>query len=73
MERFKVCEKETKTKAYSKEGLSMQTKKGKDKDDGPKQAIYQWIDDMTEQLSEQQSELESQMEGFGAGGKKKGK
>jgi CCR4-NOT transcription complex subunit 3 len=27
MERFKVCEKETKTKAFSKEGLSLQSRK----------------------------------------------
>ncbi len=26
MERFKVCEKETKTKAFSKEGLSLQSR-----------------------------------------------
>jgi CCR4-NOT transcription complex subunit 3 len=42
MERFKVCEKETKTKAYSKEGLAASAKK--DAKSLAKLEIYEWID-----------------------------
>lgn len=43
MERFKVLEKETKTKAYSKEGLSLVTKKKTDPRADPKYETISWI------------------------------
>ena len=66
-----MCEKETKTKAYSKEGLSLQARKDKDSRDTVKQPLYAWLDEMIERLEEQQTELEGELEGFSAGGKKK--
>ena len=44
MEKFKVLEKETKTKAYSKEGLSKGLKKKKDPKANPKYPTMKWID-----------------------------
>jgi CCR4-NOT transcriptional regulation complex NOT5 subunit len=41
MERFKVLERETKTKAYSKEALSQHTRKNKDPTLNPKYETYQ--------------------------------
>ena len=74
MERFKVLEKETKTKAYSKEGLSQSLKKKKDPKLDPKFETYQWIEKNIK-------ELKKQLEGFaqkavptkGKKGKAKGK
>lgn len=61
MERFKVVERETKTKAYSKEGLGAATKvdpKEKEKED-----IITWlshsIDDLNVQIDQFESEIES--------------
>jgi hypothetical protein len=42
MERFKVCEKETKTKAYSKEGLAASAKK--DPKAMAKMEVYEWVE-----------------------------
>jgi hypothetical protein len=44
MEKFKVLEKETKTKAFSKEGLSKGLKKKKDPKANPKYPTMKWID-----------------------------
>lgn len=43
MERFKVCEKETKTKAFSKEGLAAASRKDH-KDSAAKMELYEWIE-----------------------------
>ena len=42
MERFKLCEKEAKTKTYSKEGLAAASKQGKN--DAQKAELYEWIE-----------------------------
>jgi len=59
MERFKVCEKETKTKPYSKEGLQ-QFKP--DPHEGPKNDALQWIARTMATLREQIDHLEAQIE-----------
>jgi len=74
MERFKVLEKETKTKAYSKEGLSQVLKKNrKDNAKDPKAVTSEWIEKMKENLQEQIEEYESKVENFKGVGKKKSK
>uniref|UniRef100_A0A0C9S7D0 TSA: Wollemia nobilis Ref_Wollemi_Transcript_13819_1688 transcribed RNA sequence n=1 Tax=Wollemia nobilis TaxID=56998 RepID=A0A0C9S7D0_9CONI len=57
MERFKVCEKETKTKAFSKEGLGQQPKT--DPKEKAKSETRDWLNNMV-------SELESQIDVFEA-------
>ncbi|XP_027196027.2 CCR4-associated factor Not3 [Dermatophagoides pteronyssinus] len=60
MERFKVVERETKTKAYSKEGLGAAQKLDpaqKEKDD-----ITNWLSNSIEKLSEQVELFESELE-----------
>jgi len=72
MERFKILEKETKTKAYSKEGLSQVLKKNrKENAKDPKAVTSEWIDKMKETLQEQIDEYESKVESFKGVGKKK--
>ncbi|KAJ1967067.1 general negative regulator of transcription subunit 5 [Dimargaris xerosporica] len=68
MEAFKACEKEMKTKAYSKEGLSQVTKID------PKQKLKMekrsWITGMVDQLNTQIDMLEAEAEGIASGPKK---
>ncbi|WZZ90895.1 hypothetical protein YC2023_119474 [Brassica napus] len=65
MERFKICEKETKTKAFSKEGLGQQPKT----EAGPKRESEVRDKRLVEQcgiLGSEVSELESQIDSFEA-------
>ena len=56
MEDFRGCEKETKTKAYSKEGLQKQTVQKDTK--GPLRAwLQESVDDITEQLKKYETQL----------------
>jgi CCR4-NOT transcription complex subunit 3 len=62
MERFKVIERETKTKAYSKEGLGAATKvdpKEKEKED-----ITCWLSQSIDELNVQIDQYESEIEGI---------
>ena len=68
MERFKLCEKEAKTKAYSKEGLAAAAKKGKN--DEAKNEIYEWIEEIQAKLEEQIEAFETEREASLAAGKK---
>ena len=63
MERFKVLERESKTKAYSKEGLA---KLNKQKKADPRMATYEWIESMQSQLDEQIAELEEETDSVSA-------
>jgi len=74
MEQFKVCEKETKTKAYSKEGLAkarkltpeeLATKK-------TRKWVTGFVDDLKSQIEECEADLETAV-AEGSGKKKKGK
>eukprot|EP00808_Paulinella_micropora_P013683 g55327.t1 len=62
MERFKVLERETKTKAYSKEGLSLSMKQKKDPTKDPNYPYYQWMEETREQMEEERSGVEEQVE-----------
>ncbi|GAA6042050.1 hypothetical protein JCM8097_004080 [Rhodosporidiobolus ruineniae] len=60
MERFKACEKEMKTKAFSKEGLSAAAKL--DPKEQQKLEMCQWIQTMVEELSRQVEQAEAEVE-----------
>ncbi|KAI9913914.1 hypothetical protein PsorP6_006324 [Peronosclerospora sorghi] len=60
MEEFKVCEKETKTKAYSKEGLAQVERL--DPEQQARQQSHAWIQDCLNQLKVQIEALESDVE-----------
>ena len=60
MERFKACEKEMKTKAFSKEGLNAATKL--DPKEQQKLEMCQWIQTMVEELSRQVEQSEAEVE-----------
>jgi len=60
MERFKVCEKETKTKAFSKEGLGQQPKT--DPRDKAKGESRDWLNNMVGDLESQIDSFEAEME-----------
>ena len=71
MERFKLLERESKTKLYSKAGLAMNRRNSSDSDDGKprlktddprKLALYDWIDEQIEALNQQSEELERRAE-----------
>eukprot|EP00227_Mantoniella_beaufortii_P021706 CAMPEP_0197603914 /NCGR_PEP_ID=MMETSP1326-20131121/40156_1 /TAXON_ID=1155430 /ORGANISM="Genus nov. species nov., Strain RCC2288" /LENGTH=278 /DNA_ID=CAMNT_0043171495 /DNA_START=60 /DNA_END=893 /DNA_ORIENTATION=+ len=70
MERFKVCEKETKTKAFSKEGLSLQSRK--DPREKARDEARDWLNDSVDKLNGQIEEFEAEVEGL-LNEKKKGK
>lgn len=53
MERFKVLEKETKTKAYSKEGLNSNLKKSHAAKNAPKAKQLEWIEETISTLQDQ--------------------
>jgi len=69
MERFKVCEKETKTKAFSKEGLAQAAKK--DPAAEAREKASEWLENCIEQIEHQKETVEAELEGLG--GAKKGK
>ncbi|KXJ09681.1 CCR4-NOT transcription complex subunit 3 [Exaiptasia diaphana] len=69
MERFKVVERETKTKAYSKEGLGLAAKI--DPAQKEKEEARQWITEVLDKLRLQVDQFESEVEQMFAGSKKK--
>ena len=85
MEQFKVLERETKTKAYSKEGLSLVNKRKEggvmnEKDEERKTEVREWLEDFIKTLNTQHEEYEEKVEAAAKGGssaanknKKKGK
>ncbi|PKA50915.1 hypothetical protein AXF42_Ash007570 [Apostasia shenzhenica] len=68
MERFKVCEKETKTKAFSKEGLGQQPKT--DPKEKAKAETRDWLNNVVADLESQIDSFEAEIEGLSV---KKGK
>lgn len=71
MEKFKACEKEMKTKAFSKEGLTAATKL--DPKAQEKIETTAWIQSQVEELQIQIEQSEAEIETLQGGGKKKGK
>jgi CCR4-NOT transcription complex subunit 3 len=69
MERFKVVERETKTKAYSKEGLGLAAKI--DPAQKEKEEARAWLTDAIDSLNRQVDQFESEIESLIAGTKKK--
>ena len=69
MERFKVCEKETKTKAFSKEGLAQAAKK--DPEELARDAACEWLESCVEQIEQQKETVEAEIEQLNSGKKKK--
>ena len=69
MERFKVCEKEFKTKAFSKEGLASAPKEDpKEKD---RNRVRKWVGTALETLSERKDVYEAELETINSAKKKK--
>lgn len=62
MERFKICEKETKTKAFSKEGLGQQPKT--DPKEKAKSETRDWLNNVVSELENQIDIFEAEMEGL---------
>ena len=71
MERFKVCEKEFKTKAFSKEGLSQAPKE--DPREKEKNKVRKWIAEKLDVLSSQIDAYEVEIESAATSSKKKKK
>eukprot|EP00127_Corallochytrium_limacisporum_P001109 Clim_evm20s39 gene=Clim_evmTU20s39 len=69
METFKVVEKETKTKAYSKEGLGLAAKK--DPKEQQKDGVRNWVAEVLDQLTVQIDVAEVELDGLASSGKKK--
>ncbi|KAL7462410.1 hypothetical protein ACHAXS_002788 [Conticribra weissflogii] len=69
MEQFKVCEKETKTKTYSKEGLAREDKL--DPAEQAKEDTVKWISEIIERLQELIDEREVEIERLSSGKGKK--
>lgn len=70
MERFKVVERETKTKAYSKEGLTSGTKL--DPAEKERSDISRWLNECLDTLNIQIDQFEAEIESLGNAKKKKG-
>ncbi|RAL51962.1 hypothetical protein DM860_010680 [Cuscuta australis] len=62
MERFKICEKETKTKAFSKEGLGQQPKT--DPKEKAKSETRDWLNNVVSELENQIDIFEAELEGL---------
>jgi len=69
MERFKVCEKETKTKAYSKEGLKQAEKK--DPEQIAREKTLDWMQEASTQIESFKEAADAEMESLQGGKKKK--
>lgn len=68
MEKFKVCEKETKTKAFSKEGLAQDRTDPRQK---AKSEINDWVGDSIRKIQEQSDEMEAEIETLNSGKRRK--
>ena len=62
MERFKVCERETKTKAFSKEGLGQQPKT--DPRERARSEAREWLNRVVDDLNSQLDTFEAETEGL---------
>ncbi|KAF9247142.1 Not1 N-terminal domain, CCR4-Not complex component-domain-containing protein [Melanogaster broomeanus] len=71
MEKFKACEKEMKTKAFSKEGLTQSAKL--DPKAQEKLEVTVWLQQCVEDLTLQVEQSEAEIEALQGGGKKRGK
>ena len=71
MEKFKIVERETKTKAYSKEGLTSGQKL--DPAERERCEISQWLNQCLENLNIQIDQFEAEIENLGTTKKKKGR
>lgn len=71
MEKFKACEKEMKTKAFSKEGLIQAAKL--DPKEQEKEDAMQWLQQQVEELQMQVESTEAEVESLQSTGKKKNK
>ncbi|KAG8932307.1 general negative regulator of transcription subunit 5 [Tulasnella sp. 418] len=71
MEKFKACEKEMKTKAFSKEGLTQAHRQ--DPKEKEKYEMQTWLSSMLEELARQVEHTEAEMAGLSAAVKKKNK
>ncbi|KAI6105452.1 Not1 N-terminal domain, CCR4-Not complex component-domain-containing protein [Pisolithus sp. B1] len=71
MEKFKACEKEMKTKAFSKEGLTQSAKL--DPKAQEKMEVTSWLQQTVEDLTLQVEQAEAEIESLQGSGKKKGK
>ncbi|TFK43288.1 Not1 N-terminal domain, CCR4-Not complex component-domain-containing protein [Crucibulum laeve] len=71
MEKFKACEKEMKTKAFSKEGLIAAAKL--DPKEQEKEEATQWLQSQVEELQMQVEQTEAEIEGLQGTGKKRNK
>ena len=71
MEQFKICEREVKTKAYSREGLALQQKL--DPEEQAKLATRDWVRECISKLEEQVEALESDLEKIHSAKNKRGK
>eukprot|EP00815_Leptocylindrus_aporus_P009002 CAMPEP_0116068328 /NCGR_PEP_ID=MMETSP0322-20121206/11589_1 /TAXON_ID=163516 /ORGANISM="Leptocylindrus danicus var. apora, Strain B651" /LENGTH=646 /DNA_ID=CAMNT_0003555405 /DNA_START=58 /DNA_END=1995 /DNA_ORIENTATION=+ len=69
MEQFKICEKETKTKTYSKEGLMRQEKL--DPREEEKQKTISWIQEIIDQMQNLVDECDLEIERLSSGKGKK--
>jgi len=69
MERFKIVERETKTKAYSKEGLTNSTRM--DPAEKEKAEVMNWLNQCIDSLNIQVDQFEAEIESLQGGGKKK--
>ena len=64
MEAFKACEKETKTKAYSKEGLAKAARL--DPEQQKRADSRKWVEELKRKLEQQTEELEAEVEEMSA-------
>ncbi|KAJ3569353.1 hypothetical protein NP233_g5107 [Leucocoprinus birnbaumii] len=69
MEKFKACEKEMKTKAFSKEGLIQAAKL--DPKEQEKEEATQWLQSQVEELQMQVESAEAEVEALQGGGKRR--
>jgi len=69
MERFKIVERETKTKAYSKEGLTASTRM--DPAERERADVMQWLNHCIDTLNIQVDQFEAEIESLQGGGKKR--
>lgn len=71
MEKFKACEKEMKTKAFSKEGLIQAAKL--DPEEQKKEEATSWLQTQVEELQMQVEQAEAEIEALQGAGKKRNK
>ena len=73
MEKFKACERESKTKTFSREGLALQAARAQDPETAAREAARDWINETVSKFNEELDSMDAELETLAAGRGRRGR